>query len=164
MMEDGKNRRDPRDNDRTVDIDMNPMVDLAFLLLTFFMLTTTFSKPQTMEVRMPVKPDVADEDQDQAVKESKAVTVVLGPENEIFWFQGITDPDVQTTQYGAKGIREVLTQLNTAIPGMVVLIKPMDNSTFENLVDVLDEMTVTGVKRYAIVDPEPRDLELIEGL
>ena len=127
------------------------------------MLTTTFSKPQTMEVRMPVKPEATDEEQDQAVKESKAVTVVLGPENEIYWFQGISDPDVQTSEYGEKGIREVLTQLNATIPGMVVLIKPMDTSTFENLVDVLDEMTVTGVKRYAIVDPEPRDLELIQG-
>ena len=68
-------------------IDMTPMVDLAFLLLTFFMLTTTFSKPKTMEVNMPVKPD--NEEQQQKVAESLTLTVLLGKDDKVVWYQGV---------------------------------------------------------------------------
>jgi len=71
-------------------IDLTPMVDLGFLLVTFFMLTTTFSKPQTMEINMPVKPkeEVIEEEQN-AVKASKALTLIIDGENKIFWYQGL---------------------------------------------------------------------------
>src|SRR3954470_1101293 len=70
-------------------IDMTPMVDLAFLLHTFFMLTTTFSKPKTMEIVMPVKPDKPEVE----LKINNAVTVLLGDKNRIFWYYGEFKPD-----------------------------------------------------------------------
>src|SRR4026209_1642452 len=70
-------------------IDMTPMVDLAFLLLTFFMLTTTFSKPKTMEINMPVKPDKPEEE--QKIKESQALTILLSANNKIVWYTGLGD-------------------------------------------------------------------------
>src|SRR5215210_6572262 len=70
-------------------IDMTPMVDLAFLLLTFFMLTTTFSKPKTMEINMPVKPDKPEEE--QKIKESQALTILLTANNKIVWYTGLGD-------------------------------------------------------------------------
>lgn len=145
-----------------VQIDMNPMVDLAFLLLTFFMLTTTFTKPKIMEVRMPVKADPTEIEQEQPVKESRAVTLILGDEAAIYWFRGISDPQVNKTNFSEAGISAVIADLKTQIEDMVVLIKPSPDSNFENLVDILDEMNQSEVARYAIVDIEPRDLELIE--
>src|SRR6185369_14460786 len=70
-------------------IDMTPMVDLAFLLLTFFMLTTTFSKPKTMEINMPVK-DVKPEEQ-QKIKDSLAITILLTEKNRVIWYSGVGD-------------------------------------------------------------------------
>src|SRR5438270_13700667 len=79
-------------------IDMTPMVDLAFLLITFFMLTTTFNKPQTMEVNMP---DKNDKKKEAPIKASHAITIILGENDKIFWFQGEEEslPTVNTTDF-----------------------------------------------------------------
>lgn len=93
-------------------IDMTPMVDLAFLLLTFFMLTTTFSKPKTMEINMPVKPDKPEVE----LKINNAVTVLLGDKNRIFWYFGEFKPEetqLEETDWSAKGIRKVLLEKNS---------------------------------------------------
>src|SRR6188474_3952725 len=71
-------------------IDMTPMVDLAFLLLTFFMLTTTFSRPKTMEINMPVKD--AKEEEQQKVAASQTLSVLLTEKDRIIWYMGVDDP------------------------------------------------------------------------
>lgn len=148
-------------------IDLTPMVDLGFLLVTFFMLTTTFSKPQTMEINMPVKPkdEVATEDEN-AVKASKALTLIIGGENKIYWYQGIPGKDniPALTNFSADGIRKILVEKNNTIQDMVVLIKPTDEANYKNVVDILDEMNISNIKRYALVDITPLDLELIKNL
>jgi len=142
-------------------IDMTPMVDLAFLLITFFMLTTTFSKPQTMEVNMP---DKTENNEQQPLKESKALTIILGEDNKVYYFTGLTDPKVELTDFSAQGIRQVLLQKNKQIKDMVVLIKPMNTSRYKNMVDILDEMHITNTKRYAIVDITPKDRDLTKSI
>lgn len=154
-------KRDARERKGSVDVDMNPMVDLAFLLLTFFMLTTTFAKPQAMELVMPVEPDVTDEEQEQPIKESHALSLVLQADDEIQWFRGMTEPSVQSTDYSKDGLRDVLLQANQEMQEVVVFIKPSPESTFKNLVDVLDELNITQTRRYAIVDLTEQDLEII---
>lgn len=148
-------------------IDLTPMVDLGFLLVTFFMLTTTFSKPQTMEINLPVKPkeEVKEEDAN-AVKASKALTVIVGAENKVYWYTGLPDPNnpPQVTNFTADGIRKVLLEKNASIKDLVVLIKPTDESNYKNVVDILDEMNITNIKRYALVDIAPADLDLIKNL
>lgn len=156
-------RRNKRQKEQDINVDMNPMVDLAFLLLTFFMLTTTFSKPQVMELVMPVQPEEGAVEQEQAVKESKAVTLVLDGEDAIFWYQGVTDPVVQQTDYSNSGIRQLLKEWQQNIDGMVLLIKPGEAARFENLVDVLDEVNLSKIERYAIVDLEPAEAALIQS-
>lgn len=141
-------------------VDLTPMVDLAFLLITFFMLTTTFAKPQTMEINMPAK-DKEKPKETQAIKESKALTVVLGANDKVFYYQGVTDPKVDSTDFSDNGIRRVLLQKNREIPDLVVVIKPMEISRYKNVVDILDEMTITNTTRYAIVDITKKDLELV---
>jgi len=141
-------------------IDMTPMVDLAFLLLTFFMLTTTFNKPQTMEIIMPEKPKT--EDQPPMVNEKKVITLVLGENDKIYWYQGITEPTVEQTSFSQDGVRKVLLEHNASIKDMLVLIKPTDQSRYKNVVDILDEMSITNIKRYALVEVTPVDLNLIK--
>jgi len=152
--------RDARQQQPPVDMDMNPMVDMAFLLLTFFMLATTFSQPRTMEIVMPPKPDPQLELQEQPVKESKALTLILGTDNRVHRYRGITDPALESVAYGVEGLQPLLQRLNRDIPELVVLIKPLPDSRYENLVDVLDDLTLTGVERYALVAPSEQDLVL----
>jgi len=156
----GKGDGKVRSKKSSTRIDMTPMVDLAFLLLTFFMLTTTFNKPQTMEIIMPEKPK---EEEDQPlVNEKKVVTLLLGKDDKIYWYQGITDPTVEVTNFSKDGIRKVLLEHNAAIKDMTVLIKPSDESRYKNVVDILDEMNITNIKRYAIVDITKVDEGLIK--
>jgi len=148
-------------------IDMTPMVDLGFLLLTFFILTTTFAKPQTMEINMPVKTKNP-EDQNE-LKASNALTLLLGANDKIYWYAGLPDaptaPGVQITDYSANGLRKILLDRKSN-PDLVVLIKPMDTDKetgrYKNMVDVLDEMNITDTRKYAIVDVDPRDEKLVE--
>lgn len=141
-------------------IDMTPMVDLAFLLLTFFILTTTLNKPTTMELTMPEKEKEGDKPPE--VNEKKVVTVILGPENKVYWYVGITDPEIKLTTYGKDGIRKVLLQKNNEIPNMIILIKPGKESRYGNMVDILDEMNITNMKRFAMVKITDVDEELIK--
>lgn len=140
---------------------MTPMVDLAFLLLTFFMLTTTFNKPQTMEIVMPDKPK--QDDRPPEVNEKRVVTLVLGGKDKIYWFQGITDPVVLETNYSKDGVRKVLAERSANIKDMLVLIKPTDESRYKNVVDILDEMNISNISRFALVEVTPSDLDLIRS-
>ena len=149
-------------------IDLTPMVDLGFLLVTFFMLTTTFSKPQTMEINMPVKPKGVVKEEDQnALKASKAFNILIGGENKVYWYRGLpTEPvePITASNYTADGLRKILLERNASIPEMVVLIKPTDDASYKNVVDVLDEMNISNIKRYALVDISPQEIDLIKNL
>lgn len=148
-------------------IDLTPMVDLGFLLVTFFMLTTTFSKPQTMEINMPVKPkgEVKQEEQN-ALKASRAFNILIGGENKVYWYRGLpTEPvePIVESNYTADGLRKVLLERNASIPDMVVLIKPTDDASYKNVVDVLDEMNISNIKRYALVDISSQEIDLLKN-
>lgn len=140
-------------------IDMTPMVDLAFLLLTFFMLATTFNKPQTMEITMPERPK--EDTELPMVNEKKVLTLILDEKDQIYWFVGITNPVVAVTDYSSEGVRKVLLTQNAQIKEMVVLIKPTEKSKYKNMVDILDEMEISNIGRFALVDITPEDLALI---
>jgi biopolymer transport protein ExbD len=177
-------------------VDLTPMVDLAFLLITFFMLTTTFMKPQTMEISMPSKDKVTEEEQTK-VKASRAITIIIGTNDSLFYYLGTrennVDPQFLMTNYSPDGIRKILLEKNAsavlkivdlkkkfesrqmkeeeykkkvseikaAKDAPVVLIKSLDDATYNNLVDILDEMQICNIGRYAIVDITPFDTELL---
>ena len=142
-------------------VDLTAMVDLAFLLITFFMLTTSLSKPKTMNL---VLPDDTDETGiDIKVDERRTLTVILGDESKLSWFHGLLETPISGPKkegYGKNGIRKKLLELKTSVPqtmgdpkkGLIVIIKPTKKSTYKNLVDILDEMAIVGVKTYAIVN------------
>lgn len=156
----GKKDGKVRSKKTSTRIDMTPMVDLAFLLLTFFVMTTTLNKPQTMEITMPEKPK--EQDKPPVVNEKRVLTLVLGGNNKVYWYLGITDPKVELSDFSNDGIRKVLLQQNAQIKEMVVLIKPSDESKYKNVVDILDEMNISNIARYALVDITPVDKELIK--
>lgn len=138
-------------------VDMTPVVDLAFLLLTFFMLATTFIKPQVMELILPEKRENQTESEQPKVNEKKVLSVFLDGDNRIYWYIGITDAQVYETDYSSTGIRKVLQEQSRLIEKMVVLIKPDTTSTYENLVDILDELKINNIARYALVDVDDED-------
>lgn len=146
-------------------IDMTPMVDLGFLLITFFMLTTTFSKPQTMELNMPDKSK--DKEDVQKVKESRTITIVLGEKDRVYYYQGVTDPKVELTNFSDQGIRKVLLTKNREVKSTtgedpIFIIKAQDKAKYKNMVDILDEMTITSSTTYALVDITPEDNQLVD--
>ena len=148
---------DNKTDKRTLNVDMNPMVDLAFLLLTFFMLATTFSKPQAMELMIPAKPKDELAEQEMAVKESKTLSIAL-QKDQVQWYRGITDPEANVIEYDE--LEDMLRSVNENTEGLVVLIKPLESSKYANLVDVLDALNYSNIQRYAISDLSEFDLTL----
>lgn len=100
-------------------IDMTPMVDLMCLLLTFFMLTTAFSKPKVMEIVLPEKVRKDEKVEPPKIAESRTLNIILGPEDKVFWYPGKADPEspppLQVTDFSATGIRQVLLERNRAL-------------------------------------------------
>ncbi len=153
-------------------VDLTAMVDLAFLLITFFMLTTSLSKPQSMDLGMPEK-DPKNPELNIEVADDRTMTVLLGDKGEVQWYMGqFTEPleaPVQTT-YGKSGIREKILEKVVSVPkkygdpkkGLIIIIKPSKKSTYKNLIDILDEMAICRVKTYAIVDISPEEVALLD--
>lgn len=144
-------------------VDMTPMVDLGFLLITFFIFTSTMSTPTTMDLFMP-KDTNKDEEQNKA-KESGALTILLAKNNEVYYYEGQLLPDASNFKSSNfKDIRKVIIdKKSTTNPeDMVVIIKPNEEATYKNTVDMLDEMTINDVKRFAMVDILPVEDELIK--
>ena len=156
----------PRARKHNFRLDMTPMVDLAFLLLTFFMLTTTFAKPNVMQLTMPVKPEL---DEENPVRESHALTIILGQAHKVYYYFGLarpSDPSVpvptlHTTNFGPKGIRQVLPARSRQQPAPIVLIKAGPRAKYQDMVDALDEMNITGQKKYALTDLTAADRQLL---
>ena len=130
---------------------MTPMVDLAFLLLTFFILTATFNQSKIMKLSMPEKAD----DATPEVNINDALNLVLADNNRIYWWIGPGN-EVNLTNYSKTGIRQILLE-KKGNKKLYVLIKPKDDSKYENMVDILDEMEITGIERYAIVEFSEED-------
>jgi biopolymer transport protein ExbD len=129
-------------------IDMTPMVDLGFLLITFFMLATTFSKPKTMEINMPFEAVKT-----KPIPNKNAVTVILGENDKVYYFFGLPEINkVKRTDFSKDGLRKVLAERIKTNADTFVIIKVSDTSKYKNLVDVIDEMAITNNKRYAIAD------------
>lgn len=185
-------------------IDMTPMVDLACLLLTFFMLTTAFSKPKVMEIVMPDK-DV--KDSQQKVDDARAINIIIADNNELYFYNGKADPTKESlptmikSNYSKDGIRKVLLDRNKDLfdklyyfqdsllrglgpykknlpkdsitkevrkfkksdkLGPVVLIKAAEGATYGNLVNILDEMAISNIAVYAVVDLNYVEKKMLE--
>jgi len=177
-------------------IDMTPMVDLGFLLITFFIFTTTMNTPTTMDLFMPK--DTENEQEQNKAKESGALTIMMGKDNTVFYYEGQLKVDETGNNFKSstfKEIRKVILDKKKAVIAdhrhddkceeirqnwkkrfpadpdwekacldrdLVVVIKPNEEATFKNTVDMLDEMTINQVKRFAMVDISEVENELVK--
>jgi biopolymer transport protein ExbD len=146
-------------------VDLTPMVDLGFLLITFFIFTTTMSQPTAMKLILPddkVKP----EEQNKA-KESGALTIIMGDDNHIYYYEGQLKPDasnfLSASYNGENSIREIIMKKKVQVRSiaqdpsdpekdLVIVIKPSSKCNYKNVIDILDEMSINVVKKYALVD------------
>ena len=165
-----------RSKKHSTHVDMTAMCDLAFLLITFFILTTTLSKPQSMNLGMPDKTDKTAAP--TKVSENRTITLLLGTHNQLVWYMGQGDAPIEgpeMTGYGKNGIRQVLLDRNHRIlnqapdpadgeekKGLIVIIKPSDQTRYFNVVDALDEMAISQIKQYAIVDISPAEIDMLK--
>jgi biopolymer transport protein ExbD len=143
-------------------VDLTPMVDLGFLLITFFIFTTTMSTPTAMKLFLP-KDTEKPEEQNKA-KESGALTIMLAKDRTVYYYEGILKEDgsnFKSTNF--TGIREIILnkKKSTAAEDLVIVIKPSKAAKFRDVVDALDEMTINDIKRYALVDIAEAENQLI---
>jgi len=185
---------------KTVHVDFTPMVDLGFLLITFFMLTTSLLKPKTMEIQKP-----KDAPNPTVISKSQAMTVFLTRNNKILYYFGMPDQikgpqDLKITDFSKGGIRSILRVANKernpkadsiqiykdlarnnkisewaymqkrhrieeefANKALMVLIKTEDHSVYNNMVDILDEMSINNIRSYALVDINPMETKLVQA-
>ncbi len=182
-------------------IDMTPMVDLAFLLLTFFVLTSTFNKAKTMEINFPADP----KDKKDQQKVNNALTILMTKDNNIYYYEGEFYPKANKDgkletklikiDFSKDGVRKVLLEKNKSTrdelvkledrlkkkeiadstykrmardekskkEALTVLLKADDKATYKNMIDLIDELNITQVGKYAVVDLMPAELELIKA-
>ncbi|MDR6966565.1 biopolymer transport protein ExbD [Flavobacterium arsenatis] len=173
----GKKGGKVRSKKQNSSVDLTAMVDLAFLLITFFMLTTSLSKPQSMDLAMPDKDPTKKIQDDILVSEERTMVVLLGPDDKLQMYMGQFDKPKQAPKavgYGKDGIRKDILEKMKSVPlatrttakpngeDLIVIIKPSKESDYKNLVDILDEMAICKVKVYAIDDITPQEEQLFE--
>jgi len=177
-------------------VDMTPMVDLGFLLITFFVFTATMSTPTTLDLNMPK--DVDDPNKKTEVKQSSVLSIILGKGDQVYYYEGqleVSEGKNNFKQTTFKGIRDIIINKRNEVRGRhvhndeickpereaakkkgdpqwekacedvdyVVIIKPDEDATYKNTVDILDEMTINQVKRYAMVKVLPEEMELVRA-
>ncbi len=143
-------------------VDLTPMVDLGFLLITFFIFTTSMSQPTAMKLNLPKDTDKPEEQ--NKLKESGALTLLLGKDNSVYYYEGQLDPSASNLKSSTmKKIRDeiIRKKRSTPVDDFMVVIKPGNESTYKDVVDALDEMTINDVKRYAMVDISPVEEQLV---
>jgi biopolymer transport protein ExbD len=161
-------------------IDLTPMVDLGFLLITFFIFTTTMSKPKTMDLSMPKDDPTIEEKDKTKVKASAVLTALLSKNNLVYYYEGIGDdpmkpPAVEVGTFKSGKVRKAIIDLKKRVEGLkanggltakdnpTVIIKPDSNCTYEDVVNMLDEMTINAIDVYAIVDIGKEDRNFISA-
>lgn len=205
-------QKESRQKKQTVRVDFTPMVDMMMLLITFFMLCTSLSKPQAMQLTMPSNDENIQDKDRNATKESHTITVYLAGNDKIYYIKGIPkydDPSclVETT-WGKEGIRKVLTEHQTEegiipvarirkakldldakkdetnmedsvyqnelkkirdgeingekIPTLTIIIKPLDNASYDNMVTALDEMQICSISKYVLDKISEDDEKLLK--
>ena len=167
----------PRAKRLSTRMDFTPMVDLGFLLITFFMLTTILSKPVVMSLALPDKGD-----ETTPLKASKALTLLLGSRDSVFYYEEEDLGGLKSATFGAESLRHVILEKKERVKRQFgleqytdhktgrkadgsylnVIIKPGKSSRYKNVVDVLDEMAICRVRYYTIMDMSPEEASHIQ--
>jgi biopolymer transport protein ExbD len=160
---------------QVIRIDMTPMVDLGFLLITFFVFTTTMSTPKATDLFMP-KDDTT---HPQPLPNSLALSLLLDNNNKVYYYNGdfkeaVNANKIYETNYSTYGgIGKIIRQKQKDIDasgkfadgrkGLMLLIKPTSGSVYKNVIDALDEAVINDVRKYAIVEPANEEIVYIKN-
>ena len=196
-------------------VNFTPMVDMMMLLITFFMLCTTLSKPQAMQLTMPSNDQNLEKEDKSVTKASYTITLYLGSDDKLYYVEGLPEYDnsecLKETTWGKDGVRKLLIEHITEdgfspvakvmmakkkldekkaqlgdkmtkemydkelseirngnveegkIQTLTVIIKPLDTSNYDNMVQALDEMLVCSIGKY-VIDKVNEDDEKLLGL
>lgn len=172
----GHNRRKGgvrRSKKLSTKVDLTPMVDLGFLLITFFIFTTSMSQPKAMKLVLP-----AGENKETEAPTSTALTIIPISDNKVFYYHGQLDEALQTNSYGVtnfainNGIGDIFRQKQAALShstkftkaDLMLIIKPTADARYQNIVAVLDEVLINDLKHYAFVELEPIEKETLNKL
>jgi biopolymer transport protein ExbD len=151
-------------NPRMARVDMTPMVDLGFLLITFFMYTTSFNKPFEMPLVLP-----KNSTETAALIDKNTLTLILGKDDKIFWHQKnlnkLEKTDFKNVNFGKELRNLILVKRQTALKkeNFTVIIHPTDECNYGNVVDILDEMSITNQKLYALSDIFQKEKEIYQS-
>lgn len=184
-------------------IDMTPMVDLAFLLLTFFVLTSTFAKPKTMEINYPADP----KDKKDLIKVNNALTFIMTKDDGLYYYygeffaEGMLNPEgkpltkLTKTDFSSEGLHKLLLEYNKPTTeaikkleeqlvkkeiadttykrlavkekgdkkALTVLVKADDLAIYKNVIDIIDELNICNIGKYAVVDLGAKEQELLKA-
>jgi biopolymer transport protein ExbD len=150
-------------------IDMTPMVDLGFLLITFFVFTSSISNPAASTMVIPA------DGPPSSIPQSTSLSVILSKDNDVYVYKGIWDEALKTksiikTSYSMQNglgdiIRKRQKELQQLYPNgrdtLMLLIKPTDASTYQNLVNALDEVMINKINRYVIMPPHQQEIDYV---
>ena len=153
--------------------DMTPMVDLGFLLITFFVITTELNKPATLNLNMPK------EGAPMPLGNSDALTVLLGKDNTIYYYHGnwndaLKANEIFQTRFSAKdGFRKVIHEKQQQLDisntkekrkGLLLLIKAGEDALYSNVIDMLDEALINDVKKYAVLKLSEEEMKYLSTI
>ena len=156
----GKSRKS-----RSPRVDMTPMVDLGFLLITFFILATTLAKPKSIQIVAPAK---ATDMEQPPLKCSKSITLLLDQTDKVKFYTCPDNPQVDSATYSKQGIRQVLLNRQKEVQqqwgdknNLIALVKTAPNAKYGRMVNVIDEMHITNTL-FTIAEMEAQDSTILK--
>jgi biopolymer transport protein ExbD len=148
-------------------VDMTPMVDLGFILITFFVMTVQLTKPATLNLIMPKQ------GADMLLGQSDALTLLMDNDKLYYytgeWKTARENNEIFPTSFSVReGIGHVIRERQRWLDvnkkkegrtGLMLLIKPGRNANYQSIVDALDETTINGVKKYVLLSPDANEVK-----
>lgn len=167
----GKKGKKVRSKKQSTRVDLTAMVDLAFLLITFFMLTTSLSKPVAMDVFKPDKNE-KDESVTMDFPESRTMTILIGKGGKVAWYMGLVGatPTIESTRQLRESLIDMKGKVlaannNNPDKGLIVIVKPTKAAHYKDFVDVMDETKIAGIETLAIDDDniKPAEIDMMKA-
>lgn len=156
---------------KLIRVDMTPMVDLGFLLITFFMFTTNFTKPNVMDLGLPAKNPHPPIINDVVIDQKNQITFILGKDNRVFYHQSnkeeLNKNNLKETNFSGINITKIISEAYNNAPNkgkFTIIVEPTDDANYKNFVDVLDNIAISKKERYGVTDIKPWEKKVYEEL
>lgn len=156
---------------KMIRVDMTPMVDLGFLLITFFMFTTNFTKPNVMDLGLPAKDPNPISQPTPPIDVDNQITFILGKDNRVFYHQktkeDLNRSNLKETDFSGINITKIISEAYNKAPkkeNFTIIIEPTDDANYKNFVDILDNIAISKKERYGITDIKPWEKKVYNEL